>query len=179
LSVPYRPGTSAYKPQVKTRGRRASTRSHASPAPEPAFLLGRASVLPRAPRLWTPPPSSEGLQCCHTSHGSGPRLPAQEGSSTGMCPMSRGAPTRYQAIARRAGRRRYHDLWLMCSAARLTSHGRGWQKLQPNRMELCSRPHAAWQDRQDGARQVPPAPSLGYIGIGSPLPWEHLLGPRS
>jgi hypothetical protein len=44
--------------------------------------------LPRAPRLRTPPPYSEGLQCCHVSHVFRPCLPAQEGSGARICPMA-------------------------------------------------------------------------------------------
>jgi hypothetical protein len=69
-------------------------------APDSASLLRRASMLPRAPQLWTPPLCSGGLRSCHVSHGSGPRLSAREGSgaatwSTAPDPTSllRGAPT--------------------------------------------------------------------------------------
>jgi hypothetical protein len=55
-------------------------------APDPASLLGRALALPHVPRLWILPPCSRGLQRCHVSHGTGPRLPAWEGSSAVMCP---------------------------------------------------------------------------------------------
>jgi hypothetical protein len=54
-------------------------------APDPASLLRRALALPRAPRLRTPHPCSGGLQFSHMSHGSGPRLPAQEGSGATTC----------------------------------------------------------------------------------------------
>jgi hypothetical protein len=67
LSVPYRPGTPAYKLQAKIR---RSACIHA---------------LPRVPRLRTPPPCSGGLRCYHVSHGSGPRLPAREDSGTATC----------------------------------------------------------------------------------------------
>jgi hypothetical protein len=53
--------------------------------PDPTSLPRRAPVLPRAPRLRTPPPYSGGLWCCHMSHSSRPRLPAREGSSATMC----------------------------------------------------------------------------------------------
>jgi hypothetical protein len=69
-------------------------------APDPASLLGRAPMLPRAPQLRTPHPCSRGLQSCHVSHGSGPCLSAREGSvaatwSTVLGPTAllRGAPT--------------------------------------------------------------------------------------
>jgi hypothetical protein len=52
---------------------------------DPASLTRRAPTLPRASRLRTPPPCSGGLRCCHVSHGSGPRLPAQEGSGAVTC----------------------------------------------------------------------------------------------
>jgi hypothetical protein len=47
-------------------------------APDPASLPRRAPVLPRASWLQTLPPGSGGLQCCHVSHGSGPRLCARD-----------------------------------------------------------------------------------------------------
>jgi hypothetical protein len=104
LSVPCRPGTPAYKLQAKTR-RRAS--NHTIPCalrlqtlppcpgsgvatsptvPDPASLLGRAPVLPRVTQLRTLPPYSGGLRCCHVPHGSGPCLPAREGSYAVTCP---------------------------------------------------------------------------------------------
>jgi hypothetical protein len=51
-------------------------------------LLGRAPVLPRVTWFRTLPPCSVGLRCCHVSHGSGPCLLAQEGSSAVMCPTA-------------------------------------------------------------------------------------------
>jgi hypothetical protein len=57
-------------------------------APELASLLGRAPTLPCVPRLGTLPPCSGGLRCCHVSHGSGPCLPAREGSGAATCPMT-------------------------------------------------------------------------------------------
>jgi hypothetical protein len=39
-------------------------------APDPTSPLGRASVLPRVPRLWSPPPCSGGLRRCNASRGS-------------------------------------------------------------------------------------------------------------
>jgi hypothetical protein len=73
-------GTSTHKLQTKTR--RTAT---CPTAPDPASLLRRALMLPRTPRLWTPPPCSGGLLCYHMSHGSGPHLPTQEGSGTTTC----------------------------------------------------------------------------------------------
>jgi hypothetical protein len=57
-------------------------------APDPASLLRRALVLPRVARLLTSPSCSAGLWCCYVSHGSGPRLPAREGSSAATCPTA-------------------------------------------------------------------------------------------
>jgi hypothetical protein len=59
-----------------------------SAAPDPASLLRRALMLPRAPRLWTPPPCLGGLWCYPVLHGFGPRLPAQKGSSAVTCPTA-------------------------------------------------------------------------------------------
>jgi hypothetical protein len=70
LSVPYRPGTLAYKLQVKTR-RRACIRT-----------------LPHALWLWTLPPYRGGLWRYHVPHDFGPRLPAREGSSAVTCHMA-------------------------------------------------------------------------------------------
>jgi hypothetical protein len=55
---------------------------------DPASLHERALTLPRVPRLRILPPCSRGLQRCHVSHGTGPRLPAWEGSSAVMCPAA-------------------------------------------------------------------------------------------
>jgi hypothetical protein len=54
-------------------------------APDLASLLEKALMLSRVTRLWTPPPCSGGLQFCHMPHGSGPCLPAQEGSGAITC----------------------------------------------------------------------------------------------
>jgi hypothetical protein len=70
LSVPCRLGTPAYKPQVETRYRAC------------------IHTLPHVPQLRTPPPCKGGLRCCHASHNSRPRLPAQEGSSAATLPMA-------------------------------------------------------------------------------------------
>jgi hypothetical protein len=54
-----------------------------------------------------------------------------------------------EVTTRRVGGRHYHDLqthadlWLLCSAVRLTARGRCWQKLRPDRTGLRNRPHAA------------------------------------
>jgi hypothetical protein len=55
-------------------------------APNSASLPRRAPVLPRVPRLRTPPPCSGGLQCYHVSHSSGPRLPTEAASGAATCP---------------------------------------------------------------------------------------------
>jgi hypothetical protein len=57
-------------------------------APDPASLPRRALALPHVPWLWTLPPCSRGLRCCHMSHGSGPRLPAWEGSGAATYRMA-------------------------------------------------------------------------------------------
>jgi hypothetical protein len=51
-----------------------------------ASLPRRAPVLPRAPRLQTPPPCSGGLQCYHMLHSFGPRLPTEVASGAATCP---------------------------------------------------------------------------------------------
>jgi hypothetical protein len=53
-----------------------------------ASQLRWAPALPRAPWLQTSPPGSGGLQRCHVSYGSGPRLPAEVSSNAAMCPMA-------------------------------------------------------------------------------------------
>jgi hypothetical protein len=55
---------------------------------DPTSLLRWAPLLPCAPRLWTSPPCSGGLQCCHVSHGYEPRLTARKGSDTATCHMA-------------------------------------------------------------------------------------------
>jgi hypothetical protein len=67
LSVPCRPGTPAYKLQVKIR-RRACFRA-----------------LSRALRLQILPPCQGRLWRCHVPHGSRPHLPAREGSRAATC----------------------------------------------------------------------------------------------
>jgi hypothetical protein len=62
LSVPYRPGTLAYRLQVKTR---SGACIHA---------------LPRVLHPQTQPPCRDGLRCYHTPYSSEPHLPAQTGS---------------------------------------------------------------------------------------------------
>jgi hypothetical protein len=57
-------------------------------APDLNSLLGRTSVLPRAPRLWIPSPYSGGLRRCHVFHSTRPCLPAQEGFSVATCPTA-------------------------------------------------------------------------------------------
>jgi hypothetical protein len=57
-------------------------------APDHASLIGMALALPRVPRLWIRPPYSRGIQRCHVSHNIRPRLPAQEGFDTDMCPVT-------------------------------------------------------------------------------------------
>jgi hypothetical protein len=57
-------------------------------APNTTSLLWRALALPRASQLWTPPPCSRGLRRCHVSRGSGPHLPAHDGSDAVTCPVA-------------------------------------------------------------------------------------------
>jgi hypothetical protein len=45
-------------------------------------------MLPRVPWLLTLPPCSGGLRRYHVPRGSGPCLPAQEGSGAAMCPAA-------------------------------------------------------------------------------------------
>jgi hypothetical protein len=53
-----------------------------------ASYLRWALVLPCVLWLRTSPPSRGGLQCCHVSYGSGPRLPTELGSSAAICPIA-------------------------------------------------------------------------------------------
>jgi hypothetical protein len=57
-------------------------------APDPTSLLRWAPVQPHVPQLRTPPPYRDGLRCCHVPLGSGPCLPAWEGSSAATCLMA-------------------------------------------------------------------------------------------
>jgi hypothetical protein len=66
LSIPCRPGTPAYKLQVKTK---SETCNHASP---------------RIPQHWVLPPMRGGLRGGHVSSGSRARIPYREGSGVGM-----------------------------------------------------------------------------------------------
>jgi hypothetical protein len=50
-----------------------------------ASLLRRVSVLLHTTWLWITPFCSGGFQCCHMSHGFGPRLLIREGSDVTMC----------------------------------------------------------------------------------------------
>jgi hypothetical protein len=101
LSVPCRPGTPVYKLQSKIRskmychipysyGSHLPTREGFGAttcfmASDHASLHGRAPTLSRVPWLWTLPPCSGGLRCCHVPHGSGPWLPTREGSGASTC----------------------------------------------------------------------------------------------
>jgi hypothetical protein len=70
LSIPCRLGTPTYKLQVKTESRACI---HAPP---------------RALRYQTLPSCQGGLRGCHVSSGSGPCLPAGEGSGAAACHMA-------------------------------------------------------------------------------------------
>jgi hypothetical protein len=84
LSIPYRPGTPAYRLESKTRkmychmpynirsclpAREASDVATCPAAPDPTSLLGR-------------------LRRCHVSCGSESFLPTQEGSGAAICPVA-------------------------------------------------------------------------------------------
>jgi hypothetical protein len=56
--------------------------------PDPASQLGRTLVQPHVLWLRTPPLSTDGLQCCHVSHGSGSRLPMWAVSDAVICPAA-------------------------------------------------------------------------------------------
>jgi hypothetical protein len=77
LSIPCRPGTPTYKLQIKTKSGAC------------------IHVPPCAIRYWTLPPCQGGLWCCRMSCGSGPCLPAIEGS--GAAHVSRGSRPRLPA----------------------------------------------------------------------------------
>jgi hypothetical protein len=98
LLVPCRPGTPAYKIQVKTRSRVCITRCHVPcssrprlliqvgsdnstcpVAPDLAFLPRWALVLPRVPWPQASPPCKVELQRYHVFLSFGPHLPAEVG----------------------------------------------------------------------------------------------------
>jgi hypothetical protein len=107
LLVPYKPGTPAYRLQIKTRSR---TCIHALPCvlqlrtSPPADVGSGATTCPAAPNLtsvsrWAlalphvlylraSPPSQGGLRHCYVSHGSGSRLPTRVGSGAASCLMT-------------------------------------------------------------------------------------------
>jgi hypothetical protein len=65
--------------------------SCAAMCPAALDLASRLRWTPTLPRvLWlrTSPPSRGGLQHCHMSNGSGPRLRPEVGSGTAMCPAA-------------------------------------------------------------------------------------------
>jgi hypothetical protein len=103
LSVPYRPGTPAYKFESKTRktychmpynagsylpAREGSGVVTCPTALDPASMLGRAPMLPCVSWLRILPPCSGGIRRCHVSHGSRSCLPAHEGSDATTCPTT-------------------------------------------------------------------------------------------
>jgi hypothetical protein len=107
-------------------------------APNPAYLLGRAPVLPRVPRLRILPPCSllEGGWRCHVSHDSQRVADLKNKERLSCNSMQQGSrvsktcPRVTEAPARRAGRRRYHDLQTMRTDATLARYsGCGWQRL--------------------------------------------------
>jgi hypothetical protein len=101
LSIPYKLGTLAYKLEAKAGSRACD------------------HTLPRISQGWARPPHSGGLRWCHTSRGSGPYLPAREGSGTTtrlMAPnhasLSRRAPE--LPSASRLWTPPPHSAWLRC-----------------------------------------------------------------
>jgi hypothetical protein len=66
---------------------RASMYYHMPCSSRPYLPPKWAPTVPRAARLWTPPPCSGGFQCCHMSHGFRPRLSAWEGYGAATCHM--------------------------------------------------------------------------------------------
>jgi hypothetical protein len=84
LLVPYKPGTPAYKLEVKI-GEGMHSRTDTWPtAPDPASQHGISFRAATCSTTLDPPPSTVGLQCCHVPHSVGPCLPAQEGSGVVM-----------------------------------------------------------------------------------------------
>jgi hypothetical protein len=79
-------------------------------APDPASLLMRAPALPRAPWLWTMPPCSGGLRRGHVPRGSGPCIPAREGSGAATFTA---APDPASLFRRVSGPRRAPRLWTL------------------------------------------------------------------
>jgi hypothetical protein len=71
--------------QTHVPAREGSSATTCRTTSDPASLLGRALVLTCVTQLWTLPPYSGGFWCCHRPHGSGPCLPAREGSSAAKC----------------------------------------------------------------------------------------------
>jgi hypothetical protein len=67
--------------------RRASTRRHPI-VPDPAFQPRWALASSRVQWFQILPPCSRGLRRCYVSRGSGPRLPAREGSGAATCTIA-------------------------------------------------------------------------------------------
>jgi hypothetical protein len=87
-SLPRRAPVLPHAPRLRPRlpAQEGSDAAMCYTALDPASLLRRAPVLPCATWLWTLPPYSGGLWWCHVPHGSGPCLPAREGSDAVTCP---------------------------------------------------------------------------------------------
>jgi hypothetical protein len=125
----------APRPQTRLLAREGSDAATWPTALDLASILGRPPALPRAPWLRTLLPYSGGLRRCHVPRGSGPSLTAREGSNTATCPTALNGPRASgikkglaglgmqlglrvfkacsrvtEALTRRAGRRRHHDL---------------------------------------------------------------------
>jgi hypothetical protein len=136
LSVPYRPGTPAYKLQVKTVGKTCihvlphilqhRAGPHRIPAREGSGSVTRpaapnlttpqkwAPMSPRVIWLWSPPPRIKGLRCWHASHFTPWVVRIKKGLATtsvqrGSC-VTKECTHVIEVSARRVARRRYHDL---------------------------------------------------------------------
>jgi hypothetical protein len=82
LSVPCRPDTSHIRLSLR-QGARCTVICPTTP--DSASMLGRDSMLLRVQQHRTSPPCLGGLRCYHVPHGSGSRLPTQEGSDAVTC----------------------------------------------------------------------------------------------
>jgi hypothetical protein len=118
LSIPYRPDTSVYKLQIKTRSMAcihvlpSVLQLRTSPpvevgsgtamcpvAPDLASLLRRAPAPPHVPWPGILPPCRGGLQRCHMSHGPGPHLSVKVGSGAVTCPVASGFSSRPRKVS--------------------------------------------------------------------------------
>jgi hypothetical protein len=107
LSIPWRSGTPRTGLKLRQGAGHTTTSCHASLGSRPRLFgeecsnantclttldsaspLGRAPTLSRVLRLRSPPSCWGGLRHCHVCCGSGPRLPAKEGSIAAVCPTT-------------------------------------------------------------------------------------------